>query len=305
MKLFRSSKSPLNTSRAARVESNRPRVQSYYTATKRTSQGSDEGRGKNQRKNTLSFKDIISANGSIGLYVGLAALAVFLFATLTSLSSEPIISINKPTPKHRLDKYEDFAKDRLQSSILNSSKLTLRSSNISDAMKQQFPELSDVEVSSVLLGKKPDITLTRLDIPYRVKSGAKTYMVSSAGVVVGEESELQDMSDKTVINLTDDSGATISKGQRIIRSDDSSFYSVLAKMFESRGRGVDSIRLSAVPREAFIRPSGAAYDLRVYLDDSAGEQLARYFVVEKLLQGRGEAPVKYIDLRAGEKVYWQ
>jgi cell division septal protein FtsQ len=304
MKIFGKKKTEKYIPRVGRTDYTKPRVQSYYTATKRQVDSSNEGRRK-QPKSSKVIGALPTISQSGWVYVLIAVAIVFFITVLTSLKTDPIISVNRPTPKSRLDKYELYTKEQLGNSVFNLSKFTLQSSKISSSLQQEFPEITGVEVSTILLGKKPEVHITRVDIPYRLNSGGKSYLVSANGAVVGEEKDAPDLPDKLLITLNDDTGTTVTKGQKVIRGNDSSFFATTIKMFESKGRGVDTIRLTQVPREAYIRPSGVSYDLRVYLDDPAGEQIARYFSVQKLLEGRGETPLKYIDLRAGEKVYWQ
>jgi hypothetical protein len=293
---------PASNTRVARPTISQPRMHSYYTSTQRT-----DSRPEIRTSETWPrrFGRLIRSSNHSWMYVAGMIIFVAVFVIISSASGDALVTVDRQTPAARLLQYEQYAGGRLRSSIFNSSKLTLRADELRVDMLKQFPELGEVHVGSVLLGKKPVFKLTRLEMPYKITSLGKTYLVSSDGVVVDTEDKLPELAAFDVLTLVDDSGVVIAPGQKIMRSDDSTFYKTAKKMFEQRRRGVESIRITQVPREAYIRPVGLSYDLRVFLDDPATDQIARFFAVEKVLEGRGEVPQKYIDLRIGEKVFWQ
>jgi hypothetical protein len=230
------------------------------------------------------------------MFIGLGLLVGLLFYQ----SPEPIIVL-KGSGGLSVDRYASDAQALLSGSLLNSTKLTLRRSAIENEMRIRFPELQSVRVESDVLGRRPTFILAAEDILFRMRTEAETVMIGSSGRIVGYEADFPRVSN--TLQLIDESGIDQSIGTLVMRSDDAMFLNRAREIIALKGRGVDYIRITEVPREAYIKPSDRSYQVRVYLDDSVEEQLGAWFLTEKTLEGRGEGVAQYIDVRAGEKVF--
>lgn len=298
MPLFKK-KAPLEVPRRSSAQGTK--ISNYYAAPAQThsrpkidsSKRGESKKGTAHRRNTRStLKN-----------VGVMLIAIFFLYNLLYLRSEPLVVIDYETVTNRIDVYEPAIKNMLQSSIFNSNKITIRSADLEKSIVSEFPEIQQAVVSPSLVGRRPVVHLRQQELPFTIESKGKSFVIASNGVVAGEAGVFSGVENTTLIR--DESGVDIRKGSRVLRGDDAEFFLNTTDIFRAKNREVELIRLTAVPREAYIKIKGLAYDLRVYLDEPAATQVGTFFSAEKTLGERGEAPAQYMDLRAGEKVYWQ
>lgn len=279
----------------------RPKVQSYYTGVNRYARANPKPPIMVNRK--IPLFSVLPSYKRVTFWVCLLAIAVSV-SFIFRLVPEPIIIGQENIPKVQLQRYETYATLILKQSVFNRFKPTLRSSDIKNHMQTEFPDISKIDVVASALGRRPTLYISRYALPYVVESRGVSYSVSSTGVVVGDlKSSI--VGDGKLIVIRDESGVEIKKNQQIIRADDADFFNICTTLLNLKGRGVEGIRITTTPREAYIKLAGLSYELRVLLDDSAENQMATFLTTEKLLQGRGEVPEKYMDLRVGEKVFWK
>jgi hypothetical protein len=233
----------------------------------------------------------------------IGVLAVFFVYNLLYLRYEPIVVMDRETSVGRISVYEPAIAGFMSSSLLNSNKVTLRAGDLEKRIIEEFPEIEHSRVSTSLVGKRPVVHLYQQDLLFTIESMGEKYVIARNGIVAGEASTFSGTNG--TIPIRDESGIDVKKGSRILRSDDAEFFTAVSKIMDRQGREVELIRLTTVPREAFIKLAELQYELRVFLDEPADEQMGTFFSAERTLQGRGEAPLVYMDLRAGEKVFWQ
>lgn len=304
MKLFLKKKQPINSRRTS-SGSRTAKVTSYYSPSSRGDSIAEidmsvrHGKSKTKRP-------------AVGRKVGLlrtvkrlvvVTLVVFLLFSLLYLRPDPIIVLDGNSTTERTRTYEPAITTMVQKSILNRSKLTIRSTNLEKQVLAEFPELHKVVFSTTAVGKRPIVHLYLQPILFSIESMGKTYVIAENGIVAGDSADFTGL--ESTITLRDESGVEVKKGSRILRSDDAEFFVSVKEVLQGQGRGLEGVRITQVPREAYLKVTGLSYELRVFLDDPADLQMGTFFSAEQALKGRGEAPTLYMDLRAGEKVYWQ
>ncbi len=298
MPLFKKKK-PIDTPRRSNAQGTK--ISNYYASPAQThsrpkidssKRGETKKEANSKKNNRVTLKN-----------VGITILAGFFLYNLLYLRSDPIVVMDYETMTGRTAVYEPAIQDMLKSSIFNTNKLTLRTADLEKSIKSEFPEIQQAVVSPTLVGRRPVVHLRQQELVFTIESKGTSYIIASDGVVAGEASVFTGVENTTLIR--DESGVDIRKGSRVLRSDDAEFFAITSELFSKKSREVELIRITAVPREAYIKIKGLSYDLRVYLDEPADVQVGTFFSAEKTLGERGEAPGLYMDLRAGEKVYWQ
>lgn len=302
MRLFPSrKKTTINQRRSVNENLKGAKISNYYAPSTRSS---GVPKIDTSKRGASSKKVSLSRAGHRNLKWLLATIfGIFVIYNLLYLRSEPIIVLDRETAVDRIGIYEPAISNMVRSSIFNNNKLTLRAADLEGAIVKEFPEVETAVVSASLVGKRPVVHLHQQDLPFSIESNGKRYVIGANGIVAGEASGFNGISNTVFIK--DESGVAVKKGDRILRSDDAEFIISATKLLKLQGREVENIVLTAVPREAYITLSDTPYKLRVYLDESVDTQIGTYFAAVKTLGERGEAPTAYIDLRAGEKVYWQ
>lgn len=272
------------------------KVHSYYTSQQVDIEVSN---GKKRRK--VTRENILKT--SFFKRLAVVMFVVFVILTASVLSDEPIISFYGGQKITNVDRYSQYIQGLLGSSVLNTNKFTLQSDKLSSMIVQQFPEISTVSVSTVVLGKKPLVRLSLYNLPITFESNGEKYAVAENGSVVGFSADFP--LQKNTILVKDESGITVAKSDVVIRSDDVEFISTVKSILTAQGRALEYVRLTSVPREIFVKTKDKNYEIRMYLDDDVIQQTGSWFAVEEVVGESGESITKYIDVRAGEKVYWQ
>jgi len=287
--------------RRSSVSPQSTKVSSYYTPPSRThSRPQIDGskRGEQKKSNTAKSNPRKTLRN-----IAIVTIASFFLYNLLHLRSDPIVVMDYETTTGQTSVYEPAIKQMLRGSVFNSNKITLRSADLERQITSEFPEIERAVLSPTLVGKRPVAHLRQQELPFTIESQGKTYIIAKDGIVAGEAFMFTGVK-KTVL-IRDESGVEMKKGTRVLRSDDAEFFAISNYILRSKGRGVELIRLTSVPREAYIKIKDVAYELRVFLDEPADVQIGTFFSAEKTLGERGEVPKVYLDLRAGEKVYWQ
>lgn len=272
------------------------RVHSYYTTKQYSGDKLSSAKRLNVNKESI-LKSVLLKRLAVMMFV------IFVLFTVSVLSDEPIIFFADGQAVTAVDRYSQDIQGLLGSSLFNSNKFTLQQESLANTVKERFPELRSVTFSTVVLGKKPLVRLDVYKLPIRLLSKGEVYIVAENGVVVGKEMEFPLARD--LLSIKEESGIEIHKSDKLLRSDDVQFLSSLKAILQAKGRGVEYIRLTAVPREIFVKPSDKNYEIRMYLDDDVQQQVGSWLTVERVVGESGGQVAQYIDVRAGEKVFWQ
>lgn len=284
------------TIRVPRPSKSTQRIHSYYTA-----QQVDSDSTKYSKRRSVTKKNILKS--AFLQRLSILVFVIFVAFTASVLSDEPIISFGGSQTITSVDRYAQDVQSQLGSSFLNANKFTLRRSSIEKTIKEKFPELKSVDISTVVLGKKPLVRLELYDLPLVYGSNREEYIVASNGAIVGKRGEFPLA--KNMLVVQDDSGIAVEKSDIVLRSDDVAFLGTLTTIMEAKGRGVERVRITSIPREIFVKPTDKNYEIRMYLDENPAQQIGSWFSVEKVVGESGVGqPSQYIDVRAGEKVYW-
>lgn len=274
------------------------RVHSYYTPVQQERIEIDMAsrRGKQKAARTGMLRHRFEA------VMGVVFVMIVLYLTLV-LRGTPLLLVDAGSTGIDESRYAARVEQLFNGSILNTNKVTLQRSSIRSKLLEEFPELSDVEVRSSFVGRRPEVYMSVEDIPFTYEALGTVYAVSTSGKNIGLLSTLPTL--KQSIYIRDESGIATKKGDTVLRASDVQFITSVKEYISQKARRVEYVRLTDVQREVYVKLADVNYEIRMYLDDNPGEEVGTFLAAEKTLGEGGEVPSRYIDVRAGEKVFWQ
>jgi hypothetical protein len=240
-------------------------------------------------------------------YVLLLMIILFAAVSAVTLTSDPIIVIKGQDLTVYAEKapeiYRQQARLSLANSVLNKTKLTLKKSELEDSMTKNLPEVRGVRVSTDILGRRPVFTLDLKQPMYRLVQGTAELVVTDDGTLLSLDTLRQEVQ---LITLKDSSSVLAQEGASYLRSDDLVFMRTIEAYVRAGGRAVERFEITNTPRELYVRIVGVPYFVKFYLNDDARTQIGTFFSAETILgKGSEGMPSEYIDVRAGEKVFWR
>lgn len=160
MKFRKSKQTPDSNQRRRPITTTQPGVFSYYAQRSGAPTANPESTGRRTETGSL-LKRLNLRLGYLPSYVALVAVVI---AVLYSFWLQPVPRISvvsqTGTVYHDSKLYQDEIENIWRSSLLNQTKLTVRSGTIRGAILARFGELADVQIELPLLGRRPAITLT-------------------------------------------------------------------------------------------------------------------------------------------------
>lgn len=202
-----------------------------------------------------------------------------------------------------LASYQQTADTLFGGSALNRTKFTADVSGIISGLKQQYPDLSTVNVALPLIGHRPVvyITPTTPQLLLTTTSG-HSYVVDENGRAL---SEIQG-SNPSLTLVQDESGAAVDVGQLALPGDTVTFIRTVQYEVQQKGLRVAHFVLPAGKSELDLYTTGVAYYVKFNLaDDTAQAQAGSFLVVRHYLLGKGKTPTAYIDVRIVGRAYYK
>lgn len=274
------------------------KVHSYYTPSQQERIDID----MSSRRSIKRSASLRNARLRFEKVVGVA-FAVFIIYLLVALKGQPLVVVSSNVSGIDNQRYSVRINELFKSSVFNSNKLTLLRSRIEHSLLDEYPELKSAQVKYSFVGRRPEVYLEAYALPFDYEALGKHYLVSETGKNVGLLDQLPTQVNPLLIR--DESGVQAKVGDYELRSSDVSFIESVKVLLAQKGRRVESIRITSVPREIYVKITDTSYQVRMYLEDAPDTQLGTFLAAEKTLGEGGEVPSQYIDVRAGEKVFWQ
>ena len=274
------------------------RVHSYYTPSQQERIDIDmSSRRSEKRSSTLR-----TVRQRVERIAGVV-FAVFILYMLISLRGTPLILVSPNTVGLNEQRYSAKVNELFDASILNSNKLTLQKGTIASTLLEEYPELSSVEVRYSFVGRRPEVYIRTYTLPFSYESLGAQYLINEVGRNVGLLTQLP--AQTVSLKVKDESGVQTKKGDFVLRSGDVSFMTTAKSLLAQKGRRTEFMRLTSVPREVYIKLADTSYEVRMYLEEDPQLQVGTFLAAEKTLGEGGTVPTQYMDVRAGEKVFWQ
>ncbi len=277
-------------------------VYSYYGSTKK----SPSKRSRGSKNRLARFWRTLR---SISLVrIALVLVGVVAIATVLSVNANPIVRFEEGVlPLHAAEVYRTTTSKVIKSSIFNRSKLTFDYSGVENKLKSEMPEITDVSISFDLVGRSPVVSLSLQPPTYRVKSAGKIWVIDNRGVVIAPESTTdRDLSPLPLI--TDEIGLVLSDesiGKSLLSPGEVEFLGQVMASLKSVNITPDYVYIPATLREIDIQLSGESWRYKLNTSEQGRDQAGALLAARETLSKSGQTPTEYVDLRAGEKVFWR
>lgn len=246
--------------------------------------------------------------------------AVFVLGVVIynlQLSSQPTIqSLVSSTDAPFLQPsqtYQQAAEQLIRGSALNRNKLTINTSDITDKLRQQFPELQSVTVTVPLLGDRPVIYIRPADPAMVLAASSGTFLIDRQGRALSEAGSQSQLDALGIPTVTDQARLQIRLGDQVLSRDTAVFIATVSRQLQASDAKITAMILSANGSELDVYPAGKPYFVKYNLhagaetaaEDAAATQTGSYLAVRKHLDAKRVVPRQYIDVRLAGRAYYK
>lgn len=240
------------------------------------------------------------------LLATIVIVASLLYASV--LDSKPRLQVYASESGRSLqrsnDVYNEFVAKKLDSSVFNKSKLTFNSQPLVEALKQQFPEVDSAVVTLPLLGHKPIVRIAVSSPAFILATSHGSYYINDKGMPLVRVSDVQKQPENVAV-VTDETGLPIKTGKQVLTTDTVQFISQLLEQLNATKTPYESVTLPLEANEVQVKLVGTPYIVRFNSLQDARMQVGTLLAVKQRLEGRGETPKEYIDVRVEERAYYK
>ena len=241
----------------------------------------------------------------IPTYLAIGAVVACLAYT-SVLSDTPRVIISGKTDERVLLKdvssYEAAIQTELERSVLNKSKLTFNAAAITESLTEQFPEVQTLRVTLPLIGKKPIIYI----VPTQPKAILDTQ--NGSFVLDGRGKAITNATDQVpadTLRVRDDSGVAITVGDQALPLKNIRFIEEVQHQLADKGLKVSEIILPASSQSVLFRIEGKPYSIKFSFQSDAVQQAGAFLAAYDRFSKTNTIPNQYVDVRVGDKVYFQ
>lgn len=270
----------------------------------RSSKESGAQEKNNQRSRGEDAGRLNSILRSAGFALGaLSFLALAVLATVLGPNAE--VSVSDSQPQFRpTSQYRERADEILSQSLNNRWKLSIKKSDISAALKDSFPEIETVSVSTPPWSYKPVIDLTMSEPVLLISGvGEGKYIVNEQGIAVASTKAAKVFNPKGLPEVIDQTGYEIQTGKSILTLRQVSYIEEVIFQTKQKKLDIDKILLKPGGAEADLRFAGLDYTVKFGFDNDARKSAGAFLALKKHLDKNGPPPDKYIDVRVPEQAY--
>lgn len=200
--------------------------------------------------------------------------------------------------------YEDFINQELKSSLSNKSKLTINTEPLEQALRRQFPEVANAAVTLPLLGHRPIVSIAVSSPAFVLATSGGAYYVSSEGVPLVRVSDVQNPL-RDITTVSDTTNLPITVGKQVLPTETVSFISTVIAQLVATDTKFSGISLPLEANEVQLQLTDKPYIVRFNTTEDAKVQVGTLLAVKKRLEGSGELPKEYIDVRVVERAYYK
>ncbi len=236
------------------------------------------------------------------------AILVLLFLN-TTMSSVATRLDDQNNAYRTAEEYKQGIDDIFNSSFLNKSKLTFRSTSFERDVQAKYPEMSDVVAVVPLAGRELHVNVS-FTAPLLRLVDAKGELIGIVGEqgnfiqLSGESSQLNMLMDVPTLQLLE--SPTFEQGSQLLTSVETELVTTMLSEFDGSGEyrpTVQSILFDVVRREMQVRFIDTGYYARITPERDAREQVGALVATLKQLTEDNDMPTRYIDVRVEGRVF--
>lgn len=229
-----------------------------------------------------------------------------LYASLLNTNPRVMIAASETgKPLQRPNEvYETFISKQLSESVLNRSKLTLNTEPIVTSLQREFPEVANAVITVPLIGHRPIVRIAVSSPAFILATNRGAYYINADGIplvrVADVEHQIQGLT-----TVSDETGLSVTVGTQILPADTVSFISAVIAQLNATNTPVERISLPLEANEVQVRIQGQPYLVRFNTLEDPRKQVGTFLAVKNRLEGSGEIPKEYIDVRVVERAYYK
>lgn len=268
--------------------------------------GDGDGAGTTRSGAKRSFRQMSRVRlGAIMIMI--IVVSVMLYGA--TLKSEPAISIVGSDDYYTINGQGRFAgpiTKILSDDWTNGNKLTMNTLAIETQIKQQFPELREVDVQLPIVGRTPKVFLQlRQPVATLLASDGSAYVVDSDGIVIGNASDLNSEYRSKLPALVDKASIDLDLGVRVLAKESIRFINEIIYQLTAKDMQASKIVLPVGLYEVDVHIDGIGYYVKTDTSGDSRLQMGGFFAVKADLESKGISPAEYIDVRVEEKVFYK
>jgi hypothetical protein len=200
--------------------------------------------------------------------------------------------------------YEQYINTKIKSSFMNRSKLTFDGASVTEGLQKQFPEVANAIITVPLVGHRPVVHIAVSSPAFILATKNGAYYISSDGKPLVRVSEVANPL-SNIATVTDETSLPATVGQQVLPTDTVSFISSVIKQLQATKTPIQSITLPLEANELQVRIVGLPYAVRYNTLGDPKIETGTFLAVKKRLEGSGETPKEYIDVRVEERAYYK
>lgn len=243
----------------------------------------------------------------------LAAVAILVsLGYLLWLDTSPRVVIVSSTPASETvtqskETYQKAGQKLLSQSIFNRIKPTVDTNKIADKFKAQFPEITEVAITTPIAGHKLifEIQPTTPSLALNPAGSNELIVLDERGRALFKTRDTANINKLSIPIITDESGINIEVGDNVLPAENILFITQVVAQLRAKNIAIQSITLPQIANELHIRPADQAYYVKFNIVGEARLQAGSFIATKQWLEREGRAPTQYIDVRTEEKVYYQ
>jgi hypothetical protein len=193
---------------------------------------------------------------------------------------------------------------QLKSSLLYRNKLTFDSSAASAKIRNEFPEVTKVDISISLFRHKPVVELTLAKPTERLISGGHSYILDEDGTALFDQNEASPSLDvNSLLTISDDSGHPVELGKPALTQTQISFIREVIGQTKAKGLAPDSFTITRGGTELDVRFKDVNYFVKFSFISDSRQSSGAFIALASQLKKDGQNPGEYIDLRIPDKAF--
>jgi len=305
-------KSPVGRQRRTAEPDDTPGVSSSY-AYRGGRSGEDRSSGRhahlNERYDNSARKTAIFILKRFGMIVLLIAVVASVINILTLSSNAKVLPLSADksvTSLTNQQAYETAVNKIISQSIWNHNKLTINTSQISQGLVKQFPELSNASITIPLLAHRPIVYVQLANPSAILVSGSSAYLIDASGKAILSANNSAELKQPSLPVIQDLSGLQLQIEHQALPATDIAFVQTVVGQLTAKGFKVGSLILPPASDELDVQLVGRPFIVKFNLhSDTARQQAGTFLATIKQLDNQHIVPNKYVDVRVDGRAYYQ
>lgn len=238
----------------------------------------------------------------------LAVIAIIISVgySLTLSTNPKIISLSARSDTNLLRSeavYWQAARQILENSLADRTKITIDSNGFEAAMKQKFPELDNVAITLPLLGRRPVVQLAARTPGLVLITGQGDFVIDTTGLAMIKAPEAHGLDSLGLASVADDSNVAIKLGKGVLTHQDVTFIQVLVAQLKAAKQPLESLSLPPLVNEFRIKLKNQPYYVKFDMQNDPRTSAGAFLAAKQKFEADNNIPSQYVDARLEDRVF--